>query len=81
MCSRGPSEARRSRTTIRRGSAGAQATAAAIYYARRTRDKDEIRRLLESLFGYDLSTSLDQIRPSYRFDETRQGTVPPALRA
>jgi ADP-ribosylglycohydrolase len=63
------------------GIRGAQATAVAIYYARRIRDMDEIRRLLESRFGYDLSTPLDQIRPTYRFDETCQGTVPQALRA
>ena len=63
------------------GIRGAQATAAAIYYARRIRDKDEIRRRIESQFGYDLSTTLDQIRPAYRFNETCQGTVPQALRA
>lgn len=63
------------------GIRGAQATAAAIYYARRGDDKDEIRRTLESQFGYDLSTELDQIRRTYRFDETCQGTVPQALRA
>lgn len=63
------------------GIRGAQATAAAIYYARRNKDKDEIRRTLESQFGYDLSTGLDEIRPTYRFNETCQGTVPQALRA
>jgi ADP-ribosylglycohydrolase len=63
------------------GIRGAQATAAAIYYARRFRDMNEIRRLLESRFGYDLSTPLDQIRPTYSFDVTCQGTVPQALRA
>ena len=63
------------------GIRGAQATAAAIYYALRIRGKDEIKRLLESQFGYDLSATLDQIRPTYRFDETCQGTVPQALRA
>jgi ADP-ribosylglycohydrolase len=51
------------------GIRGAQTTAAVIYYARRLRDKDDIRGLLESRFGYDLSTALDQIRPTYRFDE------------
>jgi ADP-ribosylglycohydrolase len=61
------------------GIRGAQATAAAVYYARRVRDRDQIRRLLESLFGYNLSTTLDQIRPAYCFDETCQGTVPQAL--
>ena len=63
------------------GVRGAQATAAAVFYARRISDRDEIRRLLESRFGYDLSTPLDEIRPTYGFDETCQGTVPPALRA
>jgi ADP-ribosylglycohydrolase len=63
------------------GIRGAQATAAAIYHARRVKDKDEIRRLLESRFGYDLGTPLDEIRPAYRFDETCQGTVPQALSA
>jgi len=63
------------------GIRGAQATASAIYHARRVRDKDEIRRLLESQFGYDLSTPLERIRPAYRFDETCQGTVPQAIRA
>ncbi len=63
------------------GIRGAQATAAAIYYARRIKDREEIKRLLESRFGYDLSTTLDRIRPTYGFDETCQGTVPPALRA
>ena len=63
------------------GIRGAQATAAAIYLARRVRDKDEIRHTLESQFGYDLSLRLEQIRPAYEFDETCQGTVPQALAA
>ncbi|RMH08045.1 MAG: ADP-ribosylglycohydrolase family protein [Nitrospirae bacterium] len=63
------------------GIRGAQATAAAIYYARRVKKQDDIRQRLESQFGYDLSTPLDQIRPVYRFNETCQGTVPQALRA
>jgi ADP-ribosylglycohydrolase len=61
------------------GIRGAQATAAAIYYARQYRDKDQIRRLLESQFRYDLCTTLDKIRPTYCFDGTCQGTVPQAL--
>jgi len=58
---------------------GAQATAAAIFYARRQQDKNRIRESLESRFGYDLSVRLDEICPTYRFDETCQGTVPQAL--
>jgi ADP-ribosylglycohydrolase len=61
------------------GIRGAQATAAAVLYARRSRDKDEMRRNLESRFGYDLSARLDDLRPTYRFNETCQHTVPQAL--
>lgn len=63
------------------GIRGAQASAAATYLARRVHDKDQIRRTLESQFGYDLSARLEQIRPTYGFDETCQGTVPQALAA
>jgi len=63
------------------GIRGAQATAAAIFYARRLRDKAEIRRNVESQFGYDLSARLDELRPNYRFNETCQETVPQALMA
>lgn len=61
------------------GVRGAQAVAAAVYYARRSRDKEQIRKALKSQFGYDLGLPLDRIRPAYRFDETCQGTVPQAL--
>jgi len=61
------------------GIRGAQATAAAIFFARQGWDKDEIRGTLESSFGYDLHTALEHIRLTYRFDETCQGTVPQAL--
>lgn len=63
------------------GIRGAQATAEAIYLARRGQNKDQIRATLESQFGYDLSARLDQIRPAYRFDETCQRTVSQALAA
>ena len=63
------------------GIRGAQATAAAIYYARQDQDKKQIKQLLETQFGYDLSATLDEIRPAYSFNETCQGTVPQALTA
>ena len=63
------------------GIRGAQATAAAIFLARRLQDKEEIRRTLQSQFGYDLDARLEQIRPAYGFDETCQRTVPQALAA
>jgi ADP-ribosylglycohydrolase len=62
-----------------RGHQGAQATAAAIFLARTGHAKTAIREYLESTFGYDLSRSLAQIRPGYRFDVTCQGSVPEAI--
>lgn len=61
------------------GIRGAQATATAIFLARRLQDKEQIRCNLESRFGYDLRVPLEQIRTTYGFDETCQGTVPQAL--
>jgi ADP-ribosylglycohydrolase len=61
------------------GVRGAQATAAAIFFARSGQTKDGIRRSLEERFGYDLHTPLDEIRPTYSFDVTCQGTVPQAI--
>ncbi len=61
------------------GVRGAQATAVAIFLARQGKTKDAIRERVEAMFGYDLRQRLDDIRPSYVFDESCQGTVPPAL--
>jgi ADP-ribosylglycohydrolase len=61
------------------GIKGAQAVALAIFLARNGSTKDEIRKEIIGRFGYDLSLTLDEIRPSYRFDETCQKTVPPAI--
>jgi ADP-ribosylglycohydrolase len=58
---------------------GAQATAVAIFMARQAETKRGIRDAIERRFGYNLSARLDDIRPTYRFDETCQGTVPAAL--
>src|SRR5205814_408243 len=41
--------------------------------------KEEIRRDLETRFGYDLSRTIDEIRPGYHFDVSCQGSVPEAL--
>ena len=63
------------------GIKGAQATAAAVFLARKGSSKEEIKAAIESLFGYDLSMSLDEIRPTYAFDVSCQGTVPQAITA
>src|SRR5207302_2457165 len=34
---------------------------------------------LERMFGYNLSERVDDIRLRYKFDESCQGTVPPAI--
>ena len=61
------------------GVKGAQATAAAVFMARSGETKRNMKSSLEHRFGYDLNRRLDDIRPTHRFDESCQGTVPLAL--
>jgi ADP-ribosylglycohydrolase len=61
------------------GIKGAQATAAAIFLARSGAAKREVRDEVERRFHYDLSFTLDDIRPTYAFDSSCQGTVPQAI--
>lgn len=63
------------------GIKGAQAVALAVFMARKGSGKDEIRQEIVERFGYDLSQTLERLRPRYRFDITCQGTVPPAILA
>ena len=63
------------------GIKGAQAVASAIFLARTGRTKNEIKEHIETTYGYDLSKSLDEIRPTYEFNESCQGTVPQAITA
>ena len=63
------------------GIKGAQAVALGVFLARQGTGKSDIQDHIQTRFGYDLSTSLDQIRPSYSFDVTCQGSVPQAIRA
>lgn len=62
------------------GIKGAQASALAVFGARTGWDEPRLRGEIESRFGYDLSESLEEIRPDYEFDVSCQGTVPPAIR-
>ncbi len=41
--------------------------------------KLRIKEHIEEEYGYDLSKTLDEIRPTYRFNETCQETVPQAI--
>jgi ADP-ribosylglycohydrolase len=61
------------------GVKGAQATALSVFLARTVSDKDLIRAEITARFGYDLARTVDDIRPSYGFDESCQRTVPEAI--
>lgn len=61
------------------GMRGARATCHSIRMAIDGTSIDQIRAAIESIYGYDLSRAIDDIRADYRFDETCQGTVPVAL--
>jgi len=63
------------------GIKGAQATAVAIFFARTGKDKVAIKDYIENKFGYNLSTPLESIRPTYYFDVSCQGSVPQAITA
>jgi NAD-dependent SIR2 family protein deacetylase/ADP-ribosylglycohydrolase len=61
------------------GIKGAQAVASAVFMARTGSSKDEIRDHISEKYHYDLSRTLDDIRPGYRFDSSCQGSVPEAI--
>jgi len=63
------------------GIKGAQAVAVAIHLAHKRMSKEYIRECIEHEFGYDLQHSCDEIRPSYDWESSCQGTVPPAFMA
>lgn len=67
------------------GVKGAEAVALAVYlnkyYASMPLEyrKDITKNRLESLFDYNLRRTLDEIRPTYQFDVSCQGSVPEAI--
>jgi ADP-ribosylglycohydrolase len=63
------------------GIKGAQATALSIHLARHGKSKAAIKKEITTRFGYDLDRTLAQIRPTYTFDVTCQGSVPEAITA
>ena len=62
------------------GMKGAEATAAAIFLARSGASMQEIRDYIEQNY-YKIDFALDEIRPTYTFDVSCQGSVPQALEA
>lgn len=61
------------------GIKGAQATAACIFWARKGKTKQQMKEYVEALFGYDLSRTCDEIRPTYQFEPSCQKTVPESI--
>ena len=63
------------------GIKGAQAVASSIFLARTGNSKEVIREFVSERYGYDLTRTLDEIRPGYKFDATCPGSVPEAITA
>ncbi len=68
------------------GIKGAQATAAAIFFMRHGKSKNAIEEYknklkdyIQNKYKYDLNFTLNEIRPSYDFNESCQKTVPQAI--
>ena len=61
------------------GMKGARATAHAIWLAFQGENPTKIRRTISAAYGYDLTRTVDEVRPDYGFNETCQGTVPQAI--
>lgn len=60
------------------GLKGAECVAVAVYYARKGESKETIREVVQKRY-YDIDFTLDEIRPTYKFNETCQDTVPQAI--
>ena len=61
------------------GIRGAQSVASAIFLARHAAAKDDIKAYVAGEFGYDLSRTLDEIRPNYYPVTACDQSVPEAL--
>lgn len=61
------------------GIKGAQAVASAIFLARTGKSKLEIKDYVQHTFSYNLDRTLNEIRPTYKFDVSCQGSVPESI--
>lgn len=61
------------------GIKGARATTHAIWLAFQGKNALSIREVITTEYDYDLTRTVDEIRPGYRFNETCQRTVPEAI--
>lgn len=62
------------------GLKGAEATACCVFLARAGKTKQEIRDFVNEWY-YPLNFTIDEIRPTYEYNVTCQGTVPQAIEA
>ncbi len=63
------------------GIKGAQAVAGAVFLARTGHTKDDIREYITTKYGYDLSRTIDEIRPNYHFSSSCPKSIPEAITA
>lgn len=61
------------------GIKGAECTAAVMFLARTGKSKEEIKEYVSREFGYDLSKSVDELRPLHEHVESCQDSLPKAL--
>lgn len=61
------------------GIKGAQAVALAVFMARHAYTQEEIELKITADFGYDLDSQPEDIRGTYAFDATCQGSVPESI--
>ena len=61
------------------GIKGAEATALAIFMARKGASKETIRERISKDFEYDLSRTVDEIRPDYKFEVSCAKSVPESI--
>lgn len=61
------------------GIKGAQAVALCVYYARKGKKLTNIKYDIANRFNYDLNRSIEDIRRTYKFDVSCQGSVPESL--
>lgn len=61
------------------GMKGAMSTASAIFLARTGATKEEIKKYIEREFDYDLSRTIEEMRPTYHHVESCQESVPQSI--
>lgn len=61
------------------GIKGAECTAAVMYLARTGKTKDEIKEFVVREFGYDVSKTVDELRPLHEHVESCMDSLPKAL--